>query len=92
VEKIARKVGASRHVSVYWEAVFWAKLGDKEKAIELLKVYIAGQITAQAQKEQNDEEQDTYAKSLRDIYLAFCKDYDIPEKYGLAIPKVTGDN
>ena len=86
VEKIARRMGVSRHVSTYWAAVLWAKIGDKQKAIETLKVYMSAYIMAQARKEQTDEEHNAFADEWRKMYVDFCKDYDIPKEYWLAIP------
>jgi hypothetical protein len=89
VDKIARKVGAKGNNSIYWEAVLWAKIGNKRKAADLFNAYISGKIIKQANKEQQvGKEQDEFVKTSLRLFSDFYRDYNIPKEYW-DIPETT---
>jgi hypothetical protein len=92
VDKIAWKVGAKGNTSTYWEAVLWAKIGNKQKAVELFKAYMSGRIIKQAKEEQQvGAKQDELVKTLLALFFKFCKEYNISEEYYPDMPKSGND-
>ena len=79
VHKIAKKMNAIGSID---DAILWAKIGDKQKAVELYKLHMMkndkrGTYVGDTYIGSADE----YAKLLRNNFLTFCKDNKIPNEY-----------